>query len=129
MNYLVERYDRTLKQTMVQLGAFEKLARLRLSAIERMKAKQKKAEDKDAEEREVFWVKFEELENKLKSDRAAKKELAREKARLEQANVALSRERDELLEERDAAVEKLIRERKRLRDSRSQEVTRKRVIV
>ncbi|KAG2312190.1 hypothetical protein Bca52824_023747 [Brassica carinata] len=126
MNYLVERYDRTLKQTMVQLGAFEKLARLRLSAIERMKAEQKKAEDKDAEEREVFWVKFEELENKLKSDRAAKKELARKKARLEQANVALERERDELLEERDAAVEKLIRERKCLRDSRSQEVTRKR---
>ncbi|KAG2314716.1 hypothetical protein Bca52824_017838 [Brassica carinata] len=126
MNYLVERYDRTLNQTMVQLGASEKLARLRLGAIERMRADQKKAEEKAAEDREILWVKFEELENKLNSERAARKELVHEKARLEQARAALSRERDELQEERDAAVEKLVRERKRLRDSRSQEVTRER---
>ncbi|KAH0910854.1 LOW QUALITY PROTEIN: hypothetical protein HID58_034175, partial [Brassica napus] len=39
----------------------------------------KKANEKAAKEKEVLRVNFEELEGKLKSDRAAKKELAREK--------------------------------------------------
>ena len=65
---------------------------------------------------------FEEIEGKLMSDRAAKKEIAREKARLERANAALEKEKAELQEERDAAVEKMIKERKRLNDSQSQEV-------
>ncbi|KAF2562566.1 hypothetical protein F2Q70_00017923 [Brassica cretica] len=56
MNFLVEKYDSALKQTMIQLGSSEKLAQARLKAIER----------------------FEELEGKLKSASAAKKELARE---------------------------------------------------
>ncbi|KAF2562354.1 hypothetical protein F2Q70_00018126 [Brassica cretica] len=58
--------------------------------------------------------------------RAAKKELARENTRLEQAAATLEKEKTELLEERDAAVEKLIRERQRLRDSRGLEVTHER---
>ncbi|KAG2315117.1 hypothetical protein Bca52824_018239 [Brassica carinata] len=129
VNNLLERYDSALKQTMGQLGASQKLPRVRLGVIERLRAEQKKAEDKAAEEREVLQVKFAELDDKLKSDRAARKELAREKARLEQANAALEKDKDELLEERDAAVEKFIRERKLLRDSRSQEVTHERVRV
>ncbi|KAF2596492.1 hypothetical protein F2Q68_00010133 [Brassica cretica] len=83
MNFLVEKYDSTLKQMM-------------------------------------------ELEGKLKSDRASKKELTLEKTRLEQATAALEKEKAELLAERDAAVEKLIKERQRLKDSRSLEVTRDR---
>ncbi|KAF2619870.1 hypothetical protein F2Q68_00039099 [Brassica cretica] len=63
------------------------------------------------------------------SDRAAKKEISREKARLERANAALEKEKAELQEERDAAVEKMIKERKRLKDSQSQEVTCERVRV
>ncbi|KAF2593480.1 hypothetical protein F2Q70_00042774 [Brassica cretica] len=95
MNFLVEKYDSTLKQTMVQLGAAEKLAQARLKAVER-------------------------------SNRAARKELASEKTRLEQVAAALEKEKAELLQERDASVEKLIRERQRLKDSRCLEVTRER---
>ncbi|KAF3508717.1 hypothetical protein F2Q69_00008580 [Brassica cretica] len=173
MNFLVEKYDSTLKQTMIQLGSSEKLAQVRLKVIERVRAEHKKANEKAAEEKEILRVKFEELEGKLKSARAArkelvrennhleqvaanlekektelekevlrvkfeelegklksagaaKKELARENTRLEQATVTLEKEKAELLEERDAAVEKLIRERQRLRDSRGLEVTRER---
>nr|VDD55285.1 unnamed protein product [Brassica oleracea] len=104
---------------MVQLGASEKLAQARLKAIERVRAEHKKANDKAAKEKE-------ELEGKLKSDRVSRKELAWEKARLEWATVALEKEKAELREERDAAVEKLIKERQRLKDSRSLEVTRER---
>ena len=46
MNFIVEKYDSTLKQTMVQLGASEKLAQARLTAIERVRAEHKKANDK-----------------------------------------------------------------------------------
>lgn len=62
MNFLVEKYDSTLKQTMVQLGAAEKLAQARLKAVERVRAEHKKANDKAAKEKEVLRVKFEELE-------------------------------------------------------------------
>lgn len=72
-------------------------------------------------------MKFEELEGALLSARAAKKELARMKALLGQANAALEREKVTLQEERDEAVSTLQREGKRLRDSRIQEVTRERV--
>ncbi|KAF2608828.1 hypothetical protein F2Q68_00042959 [Brassica cretica] len=111
---------------MIQLGSSEKLAQARLKAIERVRAEHKKANEKAEKEKEILRVKFEELEGKLKSDRAAKKELARENTRLEQAAVTLEKEKAELLAERDAAVEKLIRERQRLRDSRGLEVTRER---
>ena len=97
-----------------------------MKAIERVKAEHKKANEKAAKEKEVRRVKFEELEGKLKSASAAKKELARENTRLEQAAATLEKEKTELLEERDAAVEKLIGERQRLRDSRGLEVTRER---
>lgn len=46
MNVLVERYDSTLRQTMVDLGASEKLARAKLNAIERIRAEQKNAAGK-----------------------------------------------------------------------------------
>ncbi|KAF3585509.1 hypothetical protein F2Q69_00030467 [Brassica cretica] len=129
MNYLVEKYDSALKQTMIQLGAAEKLARTRLSAIERLRAENKKANNKAAEEKEVLRVKFEELEGKLKTDRLAKKELRREKIRLEQTVASLEKEKAKREEERDAVVETLVKERQRLRDSRIQEVTRERVKV
>ncbi|KAH0885407.1 LOW QUALITY PROTEIN: hypothetical protein HID58_061503, partial [Brassica napus] len=66
------------------------------------------------------------LEGKLKSACTAKKEFARENTRLEQATAILEKEKTEVLEERNAAVEKLIRERQRLRDFRGLEVTRER---
>ncbi|KAF2599329.1 hypothetical protein F2Q68_00011181 [Brassica cretica] len=126
MNFLVEKYDSALKQTMIQLGSSEKLAQARLKAIERVREEHKKANEKAAKEEEILRVKFEELEGKLKSARAARKELTRENTRLEQAAANLEKEKTELLEERDAAVEKLIRERQRLRDSQGLEVTRER---
>ena len=129
MNYLVEKYNSALKQTMIQLGASEKLARARLGAIERMRAKNKKAGDMVAEEKEILRVKFEELEGKLKSGKAAKKKLTQEKARLEQAIASLEKEKAELHEEREAAGETLIKERQHLRDSRIQEVTHERMVV
>ena len=76
-----------------------------------------------------FFESFEELEGKLKSDRLVKKELMREKTRLEQTAAALEKEKVELQEERDAVVEGLVKERQHLRDSRIQEVTRERVKV
>ena len=77
MNFLVEKYDSALKQTMIQLGASEKLAQARLKAIERVRDEHKKANEKAEKEKEILRVKFEELEGKLKSDRVTKKELAR----------------------------------------------------
>ncbi|KAF2595951.1 hypothetical protein F2Q68_00010863 [Brassica cretica] len=126
MNFLVEKYDSTLKQTMIQLGSSEKIAQARLKAIERVRAEHKKANEETVKEKEVLRVKFEELEGKLKSDRAAKKELAREKACLEQTAATLEKEKAKLLEERDAVVAKLIKERQRLKDSQNLEVTRER---
>ncbi|KAF2541511.1 hypothetical protein F2Q68_00030729 [Brassica cretica] len=111
---------------MIQLGSSEKLAQARLKAIERAREEHKKANEKASKEKEILRVKFEELEGKLKSAGAARKELTRENTRLEQATANLEKEKVELLEERDAAVEKLIRERQRMRDSRSLEVTRER---
>ena len=124
MNYLLEKYDSTLKHTKIQLGASEKLAQTRLGVIERLRAENKKASDKAAKEKEVIRVKFEELENKLKSDRLAKKEALREKTRLERLVASLEKEKAELGEERDAVVGTLVKERQRLRDSRIHEVTR-----
>ncbi|KAG2323369.1 hypothetical protein Bca4012_058862 [Brassica carinata] len=100
MNYLVEKYDSALKQTMIELGLSQKLTRVRGSALERIRDEQKKAKDQAAEEKEVLRVKFEELEGKLKSDRAVKKELVREKDRLEKANAALEKEKAELQAEK-----------------------------
>ncbi|KAG2283332.1 hypothetical protein Bca52824_054552 [Brassica carinata] len=88
MNFLVEKYDTALKQTMIQLGSSEKLAQARLKAIEGVRAEHKKANEKAAKEKEILRVKLEELEGKLKSARAAKKELARENTR---SNVNLIR--------------------------------------
>ncbi|KAF3486856.1 hypothetical protein F2Q69_00055358 [Brassica cretica] len=126
MNFLVEKYDSSLKQTMIQLGSSERLAQARLKTIERVRAEHKKSNEKAAKEKEILRVKFEELEGKLKSARAARKELARENTHLEQVGANLEKEKTKLLEERDATVEKLIRERQRLRDSRGLEVTRER---
>lgn len=78
MNVLIERYDSTLKHTMLELGAAEKLARVRLGVIERLRAEQKKANDKALEEKETLQVKFEGFEAKLKVDRGAKKACAGE---------------------------------------------------
>ncbi|KAL0682999.1 hypothetical protein Bca4012_049847 [Brassica carinata] len=122
MNVLVERYDTTLKQTMVELGASTKLAKTRLGVIERLRAESKRVSEKTLEEKEILRVKFEDLEAKLAADRAAKKEL-------EKVRTALEKENTRLRAERNAAVEKLAEERKRLRDSRSLEVTRERVRV
>ncbi|KAH0926248.1 hypothetical protein HID58_018504, partial [Brassica napus] len=77
----------------------------------------------------VLRVKFEELEDKLKSDRLAKKDALREKTRLERLVASLEKEKAELEEERDAVVGTLVKERQRLRDSRVQEVTRERIKV
>ncbi|XP_013614072.1 PREDICTED: uncharacterized protein LOC106320250 [Brassica oleracea var. oleracea] len=113
-------------RTMIQLGSSEKLAQTRLKVIERVRAEHKKANEKAAEENEILRVKFKELEGKIKSSSAARKELVREKSHLEQTVANLEKEKTELVEERDAAVDKLIRERQRLRDSQGLEVTRER---
>ncbi|KAH0878524.1 hypothetical protein HID58_065918, partial [Brassica napus] len=54
MNFLVEKYDSALKQTMIQLGSSEKLAQTRLKVIERVRAEHKKANEKAAEEKEIL---------------------------------------------------------------------------
>jgi len=126
MNFLVEKYDSALKQTMIQLGSSEKLAQTRLKVIERVRAEHKKANEKAVKEKEILQVKFEELEGKLKSSSAARKELVRENRHLEQTAASLEKEKAEIIEERDAAVDKLVREGQRLRDSRRLEVTRER---
>ena len=97
--------------------------------IERIRTENKKASDKAAKEKEVLRVKFEELEEKLKSDRLAKKEALRENTRLERLVASLEKEKAELEGERDAVVGTLVKERQRLRDSMVQEVTRERIKV
>ncbi|XP_009124798.1 uncharacterized protein LOC103849824 [Brassica rapa] len=101
----------------------------KLSVIERIRTENKKASDKAAKEKEVLRVKFEELEEKLKSDRLAKKEALRENTRLERLVASLEKEKAELEGERDAVVGTLVKERQRLRDSMVQEVTRERIKV
>ncbi|KAF3503894.1 hypothetical protein F2Q69_00041133 [Brassica cretica] len=59
------------------------------NAIERVREEHKKANEKAAKEKEILRVKFEELEGKLKSAGAARKELTRENTRLEQATANL----------------------------------------
>ncbi|KAH0863672.1 hypothetical protein HID58_080883 [Brassica napus] len=54
MNFLVEKYDSALKQTMIQLGSSEKHAHTRLKVIERVRAEHKKANEKAAEEKEIL---------------------------------------------------------------------------
>ena len=54
MNFLVEKYDSALKQTMIQLGSSEKLAQARLKAIERVRAEHKKANENSAKEKEIL---------------------------------------------------------------------------
>ncbi|KAH0897676.1 hypothetical protein HID58_047244 [Brassica napus] len=56
MNFLVEKYDSALKQTMIQLGSSEKLAQTRLKVTERVRAEHKKANEKAAEEKEILRV-------------------------------------------------------------------------
>ncbi|KAH0852983.1 hypothetical protein HID58_093556 [Brassica napus] len=82
-----------------------------------------------ANEKEVLRVKFAELEDKLKSDRLAKKDALREKARLEWLVASLEKEKTELEGERDAVVGTLVTEREHFRNSRIQEVTRERIRV
>ncbi|KAL0742565.1 hypothetical protein Bca4012_084078 [Brassica carinata] len=114
---------------MTELGASVKLARVRFGVIERLRADQERTSKKTLEEKEALRVKFEGLEATLKADRAAKKELARERAILEKTNAELEKEKVELQAERDVVAQKLIEKRKRLRDSRGQEVSRERVRV
>ncbi|KAF3493356.1 hypothetical protein DY000_02054384 [Brassica cretica] len=102
MNFLVEKYDSTLKQTMIQLGSSEKLAQTRLKVIERS------------------W------RASLNLPARRGKSSSEKKVILEQKAANLEKEKTELVEERDAAVDKLIRERQCLRDSRGLEVTRER---
>ena len=54
MNFLVEKYNSALKQTMIQLGSSEKLAQARLKAIERVRAEHKKANENSAKEKEIL---------------------------------------------------------------------------
>ncbi|KAG2303477.1 hypothetical protein Bca52824_032128 [Brassica carinata] len=129
VNVLVEKYDTALKQTMGELGASTRLAKVRLGVIERLRADQERIAKKTLEEKEALRVKFEGLEAALRADRAAKKELVREKAALEKVNAQLEKEKAELQAERDAVTQKLTEERRRLRDSRGQEVSRERVRV
>ncbi|XP_013601078.1 PREDICTED: uncharacterized abhydrolase domain-containing protein DDB_G0269086-like [Brassica oleracea var. oleracea] len=115
--------ERSIPDPSARKGSRSEGSTVRRKKIE---AEHKKANEKAAEEKEILRVKFEELEGKLKSSSAARKELVREKSHLEQTTANLEKEKTELVEERDAAVDKLSRERQRLRDSRGLEVTRKR---
>ncbi|KAG2315155.1 hypothetical protein Bca52824_018277 [Brassica carinata] len=100
VNVLVEKYDTALKQTMGELGASTKLAKVRLGVIERLRADQERIAKKTLEEKEAL-----------------------------RANAQLEKEKAELQAERDAVTQKLTEERRRLRDSRGQEVSRERVRV
>ncbi|XP_013708760.1 meiosis-specific protein ASY2-like [Brassica napus] len=99
MNYLVEKYDTTLKQTMVQLGASEKLARTRLGVIERLREKTR-------------------LERLVAS-------LEKEKAELEEERDAvvgtLVKERQRL---RDSRVQEVTRERIKVQTAMADKSTR-----
>lgn len=93
MNFLVEKYESTRKQTMIQLGSAEKLARVQKRAIIRIWAEQKAASDKAAEVQEIVQVKFEELKGTLTSSQAARKEMSREKSTLKKEKDVLEREK------------------------------------
>ncbi|XP_056844384.1 meiosis-specific protein ASY2-like isoform X2 [Raphanus sativus] len=115
MNLLVEKYETELRRTQAQLGAAEELARAKDLELSRVLAK-------NAEDKEILRVKFEDLKTKLLNSRSSVKALSREK-------VTLERGKKDLEKERDAVVAKLISERRRLRDSRVYEVTLERVRV
>ncbi|KAJ4916782.1 Uncharacterized protein Rs2_02332 [Raphanus sativus] len=122
MNRMVERYETELRHTQALLGVSENSARAAEAEVARVRRMHEIAAAKAVEDKEILRVKFESLQTKLLNSRSAVKNLGREK-------ISLERERKELTEERDAAVAKLISERKRLRDSRVYEVTLERARV
>lgn len=122
MNLMVKGYDTELKRTVIQLAAAEKLARLRESAIDRVRGELQKEKDKAAADKEVLRVKFDELKEKLLTFQSEKKKLKEE-------NAALKREKAELVEKKEAAEADFDAKGKRLRDSRVYEVTQERIRV
>ncbi|XP_056863827.1 meiosis-specific protein ASY2-like isoform X2 [Raphanus sativus] len=114
-NRMVEKYETELRRTQAQLGVSENSARAAEAEVARVRRMHEIATAKAVEDKEILRVKFENLKTKLLNSRSAVKILTREKASLEK--------------ERDAVVDKLISERKRLRDSRVYEVTLERARV
>lgn len=130
MNFVIQKYDMALKDTLAQLGKAEKLARAKDAALLRKLSEFKKVMDKVVKERdrllagktaqkERFMGKFGELKNKFKSSRENVKELEREKSALEEEKAALE-------EEKRTASLRNVREVTRLKESRSFEVTHER---
>lgn len=127
MNYVIEKYDSALKETLTKLKKAEKLARVKDTALNRKKGEFKAIIDKAAEEQSrllaektaqkaKFMEKFEELKGKFKSSREKVKGLEREKAILEEEKAALEKEK------KNVSLSH-IREINRLKDYRSFEVT------
>ncbi|KAJ4866358.1 Uncharacterized protein Rs2_52118 [Raphanus sativus] len=114
-NRMVEKYETELRRTQAQLGVSENSARAAEAEVARVRRMHEIATAKAVEDKEILRVKFESLKTKLLNIRSAVKILTREKVSLEK--------------ERDAVVDKLISERKRLRDSRVYEVTLERARV
>lgn len=122
MNFIIEKYDTTLKEILTQLGQDEKLAQVKYVALVRKGKDFKEVSEKAISERdqaiarkkaqkEKFVEKPEELRGLLASSREVTKELEREKA-------ALEREKAILEEENTAAALRYMREITRLKDSR-----------
>ncbi|KAG2323096.1 hypothetical protein Bca52824_016309 [Brassica carinata] len=86
VNVLVEKYDTALKQTMAELGASTRLAKVRLGVIERLRADQERVAKKTLEEKEALRVKFEGLREERRRLRDSRgQEVSRERVRVQSA--------------------------------------------
>ena len=133
MNYIIEKYDTVLKETLAKLKKAEKLARAKDAALTRKTGEFKKFVDESAVEKDQqleekttqkvkFLEKFGELNDKFKSSREKNKGLEREKAVLENEKPALE-------EEQKTASLRHVREINRLKDFWNFKVTHERVKV
>ena len=104
MNFVIEKYDTTLKETLAQQRKAERMVRLKDAALLRKSKKFKTVAEKAVEEQDRvlaqktapkarFLEKSGELKGKYKSSREKVKELEREKAILEEKKAALERDK------------------------------------
>ena len=107
MNYVVELYDTTLKETISKLKQSDRLVRAKDTALNRKTSEFRAAIDKAAAEqsrllaekkaqKEKFMEKFGELKDKFKTAGEKIRRFEREKAALEKEKTALKKEKTAL---------------------------------
>ncbi|KAF8049900.1 hypothetical protein N665_2095s0001 [Sinapis alba] len=136
MNLVVEKYDRSLKDTLFQLGQAEELLKEKDAefAQKEMELREKlnvalADRDRAVARREVRKRKMEAMGAELASARAAATELEQKNTTLEREKATLEKEKADLEQERSVAALRFLKQTARLNESRSFEVMKERIMV